>query len=62
MAELGIWEPLAVKAQTYKTAVEVYTLKAYVSSLILLCIQVMDRKTVDSWMHCSSLLSFSTDS
>ena len=23
MTELGIWEPLAVKAQTYKTAVEV---------------------------------------
>lgn len=23
MAALGIWEPLAVKAQTYKTAVEV---------------------------------------
>lgn len=25
MSALGIWEPLAVKAQTYKTAVEVRT-------------------------------------
>lgn len=27
MKELGIWEPLAVKLQTYKTAVEVRHLK-----------------------------------
>ena len=29
MKELGIWEPLAVKLQTYKTAVEVRQSKSY---------------------------------
>ena len=28
MTELGVWEPLAVKEQTFKTAIEVYTHQA----------------------------------
>lgn len=58
MAELGIWEPLAVKAQTYKTAVEVYTIKAFVSSLIMLCLEVMNRITIEC---IAAILRFSTD-
>lgn len=35
MSSLGIWEPLAVKAQTYKTAVEVRTRPDRYSSILI---------------------------
>lgn len=46
MTQLGIWEPLAVKAQTYKTAVEVYTLKASLFFSILQCVQNYQEKMI----------------
>ena len=35
MKELGVWDPLAVKIQTYKTAIEVCGVYSYVNIFIL---------------------------
>lgn len=42
MSVLGIWEPLAVKAQTYKTAVEVRTHR------LKLITDTIDHSSIDS--------------
>ena len=34
MKELGIWEPLAVKLQTYKTAVETAVLLLWIEDIV----------------------------
>ena len=51
MQELGVWEPLAVKEQTFKTAIEVLQVQwVHIGGWVCVCVCVCVCDVVHVWM------------